>query len=60
MNKSSKLLILINSTESSTSDMVLRFLPEPRHELRMSQKNSQALYLLEELMRHLTLYKMAY
>ena len=60
MNKSSKLLILINSTESSTSDMVLRFLPEPSHELRMSQKNSQALYLSEELMRHLTLYKMAY
>ena len=59
MNKSSKLLILINSTGSSTSDIVLRFLPEPSHELHMFQKNSQALYLSKELMMHLTLYEMA-
>ena len=40
--------------------MVLKILPEPSYELNMSQKNSQALYLSEELMRHLTLYEMAY
>ena len=60
MNKSSKLLIKINSTESYSRDMVLKTLPEPSYELNMSQKNYQALYLSEELMRHLTLYKMAY
>ena len=60
MNKSSKLLTKINSTESYTRDMVLKMLPEPSHDLHMFHKNSQALYLLEELMRHLTLYKMAY
>ena len=60
MNKSSKLLIKINSTGSYTRDMVLKFLPDSNHKLHMLQKNSQALYLSEELMRHLTLYKMAY
>ena len=60
MNKSSKLSIKINSTESYTRDIVLKILPEPRYELNMFQKNSQALYLSEELMRHLNLYKMAY
>ena len=60
MNKSSKLSIKINSTESYTRDIVLKILPEPRYELDMFQKNSQALYLSEELMRHLNLYKMAY
>ena len=60
MNKSSKLLIKINSTKSYTRDMVLKILPEPSYDLNMSQKNSQALYLSEELMRHLTLYEMAY
>ena len=60
MNKSSKLLIKINSTGSYTRDMVLKFLPEPSHEIHMFQKNCKALYLSEELMRHLNLYKMAY
>jgi len=60
MNKSSKLLTNINSTESYTRDMVLKMLPEPSHDLHMFHKNSQALYLSEELMRYLTLYKMAY
>ena len=60
MNKSSKLSIKINSTESYTRDMVLKILPEPSYELDMFQKNSQALCLSEELMRHLTLYEMAY
>ena len=60
MNKSSKLLIKINSIGSYTRDIVLKFLPEPSHELHIFQNNSQAWYLSEELMRHLTLYKMAY
>ena len=59
MNKSSKLLIKINSIGSYTRDIVLKFLPEPSHELHMFQKNYQALYLSEELMMHLTLYEMA-
>ena len=33
MNKFSKLLNKINSTESYIRDMVLKFLPEPSHEL---------------------------
>ena len=60
MNNSSKLLIKINSIGSYTRDIVLKFLSEPSHELHIFQKNSQVLYLLEELMRHLTLYKMDY
>ena len=44
MNKFSKLLTKINSTESYTRDMVLKFLPEPNHELNLLQKNYQALY----------------
>ena len=60
MDKNSKLLNKINFTECYTRYMVLKFLPETRHELHMSYKNSQALYLSEELMRHLTLYEMAY
>ena len=60
MNNSSKLLNKIYSTGSYTRDMVLKILPEPSHELHMFQKNSQVLYVSEELMRHLNLYKMAY
>ena len=37
MNKFSKLLNMINSTESYTMDMVLKFLPEPKNGLRMLQ-----------------------
>ena len=59
MNKNSKLLIKINFTESNTRDMVLKILPEPRYELNMFQKHSQALSLSEELMMHLILYEMA-
>ena len=59
MNKSSKLLIKINFTESYTRDMVLKILPESSYELNMFQKHSQALSLSEELMIHLTLYEMA-
>ena len=38
MNKFSKLLNKINSIESYTRDMVLKFLPEPSHELKILQK----------------------
>ena len=39
MNKFSKILNKINSTESYTMDMVLKFLPEPSNELNMFHKN---------------------
>jgi len=42
-NKSSKALIKINSTESFTRDMALKFLPETTHELNILQKNFQDL-----------------
>ena len=42
-NKFSKLLTKINSSESYTRDMVLKFLPEPIHELNILQKNYRAL-----------------
>ena len=38
MNKFSKLLTKIKSTESYTRDMVLKFLPDPIHELNILQK----------------------
>ena len=38
MNKFSKLLNKINSIESYTRDMVLRFLPEPSREINIFQK----------------------
>ena len=34
-NKNSKPLRRINSTESFTRDMVLKFLPEPNHEINI-------------------------
>ena len=45
MNKNSKLLTKINSTESYIRDMVLKFLPELIFDLEMFHKNYQALYL---------------
>jgi len=48
-NKISKSLSKINSTESYTMDMVLKFLPEPSHEINILQKNDQALYHYDEL-----------
>ena len=42
-NKFSKPLTKINSTESYTMDMVLKFLPEPIHKLNTFHKNYQAL-----------------
>ena len=38
-NKNSKPLTKINSTESFTWDLVLKFLPESNHELNILQKN---------------------
>ena len=42
-NNISKLLNKINSTESFTRDMVLKFLPVPIHELSILKKNYRAL-----------------
>ena len=42
-NKNSKSLTRINSTESFTRDMVLKFLPESTHELNILKKNYRAL-----------------
>ena len=50
----SKLLNKIKSTESYTRDMVLKFLPEPSHELKIFPKNYQALYQPDKLVMHLT------
>ena len=60
MNKNSKLLIKINSSESYTRGMVLKIVPEPSHDLNMFQKNLQALSLSEKLIMHLTLHGLAY
>jgi len=45
INKSIILAIRINSIESSTEDMSLKILPEPKHGLVMLQKNYQSLFL---------------
>ena len=59
VNKFSKPLTKINSTESYTRDMVLKILPEPSHELNIFQKNYQALYQLDTLVMHLTYHELA-
>ena len=58
-NKIRKLLTKIKSTESYTRDMVLKFLPEPIHELNILQKNYQALYQQDKLVMHLTCHELA-
>ena len=45
MNKYSKPLTKINSTESYTRDMILKFLPEPSHELNIFHKKIIKLYI---------------
>ena len=45
MNKISKLLTKIKSTESYTRDMVLKFLPEPSNELNIFHKKIIKLYI---------------
>ena len=53
-NKISKPLTKINSTESYTRNMVLKFLPEPSHEINILPKNYQVLYQQDKLVMHLT------
>ena len=54
MNEFSKPLTKINSTESYTRDMVLKFLPEPNHEINILYKNYKALYSPDKLVMQLT------
>ena len=54
-NKNNKTLTKINSTESYTRNMVLKFLPEPNHEINILQKNYQALYRYDKLVMQLIL-----
>ena len=53
-NKNSKPLTKINSTESYTRNMVLKFLPEPIHELNILQKFFQDLSQYYKLVMQLT------
>ena len=53
-NKNNKPLTKINSTESFTRDIVLKFLPEPNHELDILQKFFQDLTQHDKLVMHLT------
>ena len=59
MNKISKLLNNINSIESYTRDMVLKFLPEPSYELIILPKSYQALYQQDKLVMNLTYHELA-
>ena len=59
MNKFSKPLTKINSTEIYTRDMVLKFLPEPSNKLNMFHKNYQALYHQDKLVMQLTYHELA-
>ena len=59
MNKFSKLLNKINSTESYTKNMVIKFLPEPSHKLKIFHKNYQALYHQDKLVMQLTYHELA-
>ena len=54
ITKFSKPFSKINSTESYTRDMVLKFLPEFIHELNILEKNYQTLYQPNKLVMHLT------
>ena len=53
-NKNSKPLTKINSTESFTKDLVLKFLPETIHELNILQKIFQDLTHYDKLVMQLT------
>ena len=53
-NKIRKPLTKINSTESFTWDLVLKFLPESNDELNILHKNYRALYPPDKLAMHLT------
>ena len=60
INKITKLLTKIISTESYTNNMDLKILPEPRYDLNMLRQNYQALYLPDKLIMHLNLHELAY
>ena len=53
-NKNSKPLTKINSTESYTRNMVLKFLPEPNNEINILQKNYHSSYHYDKLVMQLT------
>ena len=53
-NKISKILTKINSTESYTRVMFLKFSPELSNELNIFPKNYKALYQPDKLVMHLT------
>jgi hypothetical protein len=53
-NKNSKPLTKINSTESFTKDLVLKFLPETSPELNILHKNFQDLTHYDKLVIQLT------
>ena len=59
MNKISKLLNKIKSTENYTRDIVLKVLPEPSHKLNIFHKNYQALYHQDKLVVQLTYHELA-
>src|SRR6185312_1335712 len=52
-NKNSKPLTMINSTESFTKDLVLKFLPETSNELNMLQQIFQDLTHYDKLIMQL-------
>ena len=53
-NKNSKPLTKINSTQSFARDLVLKFLPEPIHELSILKKRIQDLSQHDKLVMQLT------
>ena len=59
MNNISKLLNKINSIESYFRYMVLQFLLEFSHELKILPKNYQALYHQDKLVMHLIYHELA-
>ena len=59
MNKFSKLLNKINSIESYTRDMVLKFLSEPSHQINIFHKNYEASYQQDKLVMHLNYHELA-
>ena len=59
MDKNSKLLIKINFTESYTRDMVLKFVPEPSHQIFIFHKNYEASYQQDKLVMHLNYHELA-
>ena len=59
MNKFSKSLTKINSTESYTRDMVLKFFPDPSNKLNIFYKNYQALYHQDKLVMLLNYHELA-